>query len=142
MSIASRLSYLAVAAAATVFAATPSWAYTVYKLKKDYYAIVCEDGTIHSYSGGPGGIGIVGAALCEGHGGIADPNGTGTIVMKVQLATVEMRRFMRKCEKDGTELDDIGGVTLCVRGWDPVTKKDARGSSDDGSGADDSDHKD
>ena len=50
-------------------------AYTVYQLKQNYYAIVCADGQIFSYSGSASGIGIVAPSLCEGHGGIAGGSG-------------------------------------------------------------------
>ncbi len=69
-------------------------AYTVYQLKQDYYAIVCADGQIFSYSGGPGGIGIVGEALCEGHGGIAGGNGGG---LNVAAAPADVSTAMQSC---------------------------------------------
>lgn len=87
------------AAFTLLFAATlytqSATAYTVYQLDQDYYAIVCEDGQIFSYSGGSGGLSIVGPALCEGHGGIAGGGGGG---IDVAAAPAQLKRAMNSCK--------------------------------------------
>ncbi|ANV87342.1 hypothetical protein [Picosynechococcus sp. PCC 7117] len=51
-------------------------AYHLYnKDGRDIWAIECADGTLHSYAGSSSGLGTVGPALCEDHGGIANPGG-------------------------------------------------------------------
>lgn len=82
-----------VASALTIPAAS---AYTVYQLEPGLYAIVCQDGTINSYSGGPEGIGIVGPALCEGHGGIA---GGGDDGINVLPADRQLARSVESCQQ-------------------------------------------
>ncbi len=50
-------------------------AYYLYnKNGTDIWAIECADGTLHSYAGSAGGLSTVGPALCEGHGGVMNPN--------------------------------------------------------------------
>lgn len=73
-------------------------AYTVYTLANNYYAIVCTDGQIFSYSGGPSGIGIVAPSLCEGHGGIAGGNGGGLTALP---ATAEVSSATQSCVGTG-----------------------------------------
>lgn len=90
------------AAASSVLFAPAASAYTVYTLANNYYAIVCTDGQIFSYSGGPGGIGIVAPALCEGHGGIAGGNGGGVTTVP---ATAELQRTASSCASTGKKLD-------------------------------------
>jgi hypothetical protein len=52
-------------------------AYHLYnKDGRDVWAIECADGTLHSYAGSSAGLSIVGPALCEGHGGMAEPGDT------------------------------------------------------------------
>ncbi|MDZ7851233.1 MAG: hypothetical protein U5L98_00925 [Halomonas sp.] len=70
-------------------------AYTVYKLEEGLYAIICQDGTINSYSGGPGGIGIVGEALCEGHGGVVGGGGG----IDVLPADRQLARSVESCQR-------------------------------------------
>jgi len=41
----------------------------------EVWAIECNDGTLHSYSGSSDGLSVVGPPLCEEHGGINNPNG-------------------------------------------------------------------
>ncbi|PCK05862.1 MAG: hypothetical protein COA42_17810 [Alteromonadaceae bacterium] len=96
-----------VAGISALFAPAAS-AYTVYSLAKDYYAIVCADGQIFSYSGGAGGIGIVGPALCEGHGGMAGGNGGGPTAAP---ATAELKRSMQNCARGGKKIDAV--TTKC-----------------------------
>ncbi len=49
-------------------------AYHLYnKDGRDVWAIECADGTLHSYAGSSAGLAIVGPALCENHGGMAEP---------------------------------------------------------------------
>lgn len=43
------------------------------KVGEEKYAIECEDGSMHSYSGSSEGLSTIGPALCEGHGG-ANPD--------------------------------------------------------------------
>jgi len=65
-------------------------AWEAHKVGEKKYAIECEDGTMHSYSGSSEGLSEVGPALCEGHGGVAGPNDDVTPVqaepMEVQLS--------------------------------------------------------
>ena len=84
-------------------------AYTVYTLANNYYAIVCADGQIFSYSGGPGGIGIVAPALCEGHGGIAGGNGGGATAVP---ASAELRTATQSCASSGKKID--AQTTACA----------------------------
>lgn len=51
----------------------------VYHLEDNLYAIICEDGHIFSYQGSEDGLTTVVPALCEDHGGVANPGGGGTI---------------------------------------------------------------
>jgi len=57
---------------------THAFAWNAYHLYNkdghDIWAIECADGTLHSYAGSSSGLSTVGPALCEGHGGIANPN--------------------------------------------------------------------
>ncbi|MFT5084169.1 MAG: hypothetical protein ACI9Y1_002222 [Lentisphaeria bacterium] len=82
LSLKTRINAAILILGASFLCAQAASAYTVYKLKENYYAIVCADGQIFSYSGGVGGIGIVGGALCEGHGGIAGGSGGGLTLRK------------------------------------------------------------
>ncbi len=78
-------------------------AYTVYLLANNYYAIVCTDGQIFSYSGGPSGVGIVAPALCEGHGGIAGGSGG---VMTATKASPAIARVAKSCLRgSGRKID-------------------------------------
>lgn len=63
-------------------------AWEAHKVGEKKYAIECEDGTMHSYSGSSEGLSVVGPALCEGHGGVAGPNGGAT---PVQAEPVEVQ---------------------------------------------------
>jgi hypothetical protein len=74
-------------------------AYTVYLLKQNYYAIVCADGQIFSYSGSAGGVGIVAPSLCEGHGGIAGGSGGGLTTVKATKAVSSAARSCRAGKK-------------------------------------------
>jgi hypothetical protein len=87
----------------TALLAPAASAYTVYLLKKDYYAIVCADGQIFSYSGGPAGIGTVGPALCNGHGGIAGGSGGGLTPIK---APANIMRAASSCRGAGNKVID------------------------------------
>ena len=88
--------------------APSAMAYTVYQLEEDYYAIVCTDGQIFSYSGSAGGLSTVGPALCEGHGGIAGGNGGGP---QVERAPANVKQMGNRCRQSGRELR--GGVSQC-----------------------------
>jgi len=72
------------------FCSGQAMAWEAYRLYEEKWAIECEDGTIHSYSGGSEGLSEVGPALCQGHGGVAGPNDDVTPVqaepMEVQLS--------------------------------------------------------
>lgn len=83
-------------------------AYTVYTLANNYYAIVCTDGQIFSYSGGPSGIGIVAPSLCEGHGGLAGGNGGG---LTTAPATAELQRSLQSCATSGKKINAV--TTQC-----------------------------
>jgi|GEM_PF-2260531 len=86
-------------------------AYTVYSLAENYYAIVCTDGQIFSYSGGPSGIGIVAPALCEGHGGIAGGPGGG---VNVSAAPAELSQSVSTCQNGAGKTIDAH-TTQCHR---------------------------
>jgi len=55
--------------------ASPAMAWQAFHLQGNTYAILCADGAIFTYTGSGSGISISGDALCEGHGGIANPGG-------------------------------------------------------------------
>jgi len=55
--------------------ATPAMAWQAFHLQGNTYAILCADGAIFTYTGSGSGISISGDALCEGHGGVANPGG-------------------------------------------------------------------
>ncbi len=90
-----RLAAAAITLAATALTIPAASAYTVYKLEDGLYAIICQDGTINSYSGGPGGIGIVGEALCDGHGGIVGGGGG----IDVLPADRQLARSVESCQR-------------------------------------------
>jgi len=56
------------------FCSGQAMAWEAYRLYEEKWAIECEDGSIHSYSGGSEGLSVVGPSLCEGHGGVAGPD--------------------------------------------------------------------
>ncbi len=58
----------------------------VYQLQVGLYAVICEDGQIFSYSGGEDGLDIVVPALCDGHGGVANPGGGGAAAADASVA--------------------------------------------------------
>ena len=89
-----KLSALTMVISFGAFMAPVASAYTVYNLANNYYAIVCTDGQIFSYSGGAGGVGIVAPALCEGHGGLAGGNGGGPTPV---AASAEIERIAKSC---------------------------------------------
>lgn len=96
-------------AAATLIlgASSPAFAWVSYQLGDNYYAIRCNDGTLHSYSGGAGGLGIVGPALCEGHGGlVVDPKAGGP---KILPATKDiLGKFPDKAPPVGRSINESG----------------------------------
>lgn len=94
LTLKTKLSALTMVIGLGTLMAPAASAYTVYTLANNYYAIVCTDGQIFSYSGGPGGIGIVAPSLCEGHGGLAGGNGGGPTPVK---ATAELERTAKSC---------------------------------------------
>lgn len=94
LTLKAKLSALTMVIGFGAFMAPAASAYTVYTLANNYYAIVCTDGQIFSYSGSAGGVGIVAPALCEGHGGIAGGNGGGPTPVK---ATAELERTAKSC---------------------------------------------
>jgi hypothetical protein len=59
----------------------------VYHLEDNLYAIICVDGQIFSYQGSEDGLTIVVPALCEGHGGVANPGGGGVGANVAEAAT-------------------------------------------------------
>jgi len=59
----------------------------IYLLQVGLYAIICEDGQIFSYQGSEGGLDVVVPALCEGHGGVANP-GDGAAPLRDSQARV------------------------------------------------------
>jgi hypothetical protein len=63
----------------------------IYLLQVGLYAIICEDGQIFSYQGSQDGLDIVVPALCEGHGGVANPGGGGVDVGVAGPATANRR---------------------------------------------------
>lgn len=68
----------------------PALAWKAYHLEGNLWAIRCNDNTLWSYSGSSAGLGTVGPALCDGHGGIAGGGGGPDIVP----APVEVRRIV------------------------------------------------
>lgn len=50
-------------------------AFQAYQLYHNKWAILCNDGSVHSYSGSAQGLSTVGPALCEKHGGVVGPTG-------------------------------------------------------------------
>ncbi len=88
--------------------APSAMAYKVYQLEDKYYAIVCADGQIFSYSGGAGGLSTVGPALCETHGGVA---GGGEGRPQVERAPADVARIGQRCDKAGRDVRD--GVKQC-----------------------------
>ncbi|MCL7931224.1 hypothetical protein [Halomonas llamarensis] len=102
-------------------------AYTVYKLEDGLYAIICQDGTINSYSGGPGGIGIVGEALCEGHGGVVGGGGG----IDVLPADRQLARSVESCQRGRGEKVQRNAVK-CV---DKASPKLMRAFKREGGGA-------
>jgi len=99
LSLTARIgSFILLLGVSGVFAPVAS-AYTVYLLKQNYYAIVCADGQIFSYSGGASGVGIVAPSLCEGHGGIAGGSGGGLIAVKATAAVSKASNSCRTGKK-------------------------------------------
>jgi len=104
LNLKTQLTTLALIASIGGLFAPVASAYTVYTLANNYYAIVCTDGQIFSYSGGAGGIGIVAPALCEGHGGIAGGNGGGVTTAP---ATAELTSAAQSCAGSaGKKIDE------------------------------------
>lgn len=97
-------------------------AYTVYKLEDGLYAIICQDGTINSYSGGPGGIGIVGEALCEGHGGVVGGGGG----IDVLPADRQLARSVESCQRGRGEKVQRN-VVKCIDKASPKLMRAAKG---------------
>ncbi len=103
-----RLGALALMLGLGAVAAPSAMAYKVYQLEDKYYAIVCADGQIFSYSGGAGGLSTVGPALCEKHGGLA---GGGDGRPQLERAPADVARIGKRCEKAGQDVRD--GVKQC-----------------------------
>lgn len=97
-------------------------AYTVYKLEEGLYAIICQDGTINSYSGGPGGIGIVGEALCDGHGGVVGGGGG----IDVLPADRQLARSVERCQQGRGEQVQRN-ATKCIDKASPKLMREAKG---------------
>lgn len=97
-------------------------AYTVYKLEDRLYAIICADGQIFSYSGGAGGIGIVGEALCDGHGGIVGGGGG----IDVLPADRQLARSVQQCQQGRGEKVERNAVK-CVDKASPQLLRQAKG---------------
>lgn len=89
--------------------APSAMAYKVYQLEDKYYAIVCADGQIFSYSGGAGGLSTVGPALCEKHGGVAGGGGDGR--PQVERAPADVAQIGKRCEQAGRDVRE--GVKQC-----------------------------
>lgn len=81
--------------AVTGLMAQAVFAYKTYLLEENYYAIVCTDGQIFSYSGSSSGLSTVGPALCEGHGGIVAGGGGGVTATKAPRDVVNA---MKSCK--------------------------------------------
>ncbi|MGM0982764.1 MAG: hypothetical protein ACQEXG_04965 [Pseudomonadota bacterium] len=102
-------------------------AYTVYKLEDRLYAIICADGQIFSYGGGPGGIGIVGEALCEGHGGIVGGGGG----IDVLPADRQLARSVQQCERGRGEKVERNAVK-CIDKASPKLLRQAESAGGGG----------
>ncbi|MCG6659095.1 hypothetical protein HOP52_15150 [Halomonas campisalis] len=118
-----RLTAAAITLAATALTIPAASAYTVYKLEENLYAIICQDGAIFSYSGGPGGIGIVGEALCENHGGVVGDGGGGIDVLP---ADRQLARSVESCQRGRGE-QVRRNVTKCADKASPALLRQARG---------------
>ena len=99
LSLSKKIGFLILALGITGVFAPIASAYTVYQLKQNYYAIVCADGQIFSYSGSASGIGIVAPSLCEGHGGIAGGSGGGPTATKATKMIVNAARSCKTGKK-------------------------------------------
>lgn len=122
-----RIPALVLGLAFTALSINSASAYTVYKLEDQLYAIICADGQIFSYGGGPGGIGIVGEALCEGHGGIAGGGGG----IDVLPADRQLARNVERCQRGRGEKVERN-ATKCI---DKASPKLLRQIESGGSGA-------
>jgi hypothetical protein len=116
-----RLAAAAITLVATALTIPAASAYTVYKLEDQLYAIICADGQIFSYSGGPGGIGIVGEALCDGHGGIVGGGGGGIDALP---ADPQLARSVESCQRGRGEKVKRN-VTKCIDKASPALMRKA-----------------
>lgn len=120
-----RLIAAGIALIATALTIPAASAYTVYKLEDNLYAIICQDGQIFSYGGGPGGIGIVGEALCDGHGGIVGGGGD----IDVLPADRQLARSVESCQRGRGEKVERN-ATKCIDKASPkLLRKAERGGS-------------
>lgn len=118
-----RLAAAAITLAASSLTISSASAYTVYQLEPGLYAIICQDGHIFSYSGGPEGIGIVGEALCEGHGGVVGGGGGGIDVLP---ADRQLARSVESCQRGRGEQVERN-VMRCADKASPRLLRQARG---------------
>jgi len=83
----------------TALFSSQAYAWNAYHLYNkdgtDIWAVECADGSLFSYAGSSGGLSIVGPALCEGHGGIANPD-DGVNPMPAQKCSVVKPRPVRR----------------------------------------------
>jgi hypothetical protein len=74
------------------FSSGQAMAWSAYYLEPGLWAIRCNDGTLHSYSGSGNGLPTVGPALCEDHGGVVGPSDKVTRIEAEKFEVVPVER--------------------------------------------------